>query len=418
MSYWWLYVAVLVLVSAGVAFLGDLLGRNIGKRRIKLFGLRPRNTAILITSLTGGLITLLTIGVMLLTNSELRKLPSLIEERDVQIAKLNDQIAEQDRLEADLRAREDALLTNVAELTKQRDALEQQRVDAQAKLEETERALATTTTAKEQLEAEATRLRNEITGINRKLAQGRREIEANERLILAQETQLRTLQQQTTALAEEVRTYQEGDIVIDEGARVAAKKLDPASRALSEAQLAGSLPSLIPIPSGKELGVAFTPPSAEDYRTAAAAIRSMAGQPILILRAAENGVKGGTVRLTADVQENKPVFRAGEEIFRKQYSKSIDPPVEDEYRRIFDEVRRRALGRGIVPLPEGSIGGFTTLDISDFYDVLRGIRSLDTLVLTATEDIMPLDALESRINFTWEVEPHAPGVPSPPEWQP
>ena len=54
-------ILVLLLVSAVIAYLGDSLGTWIGKRRLSVFGLRPRVTAILITISTGMCITLFTL---------------------------------------------------------------------------------------------------------------------------------------------------------------------------------------------------------------------------------------------------------------------------------------------------------------------------------------------------------------------
>ncbi len=49
----------MLVVGGGIAYSGDLLGRKIGKKRIKLFGMRPKHTAIFITSLTGSFVVLL-----------------------------------------------------------------------------------------------------------------------------------------------------------------------------------------------------------------------------------------------------------------------------------------------------------------------------------------------------------------------
>lgn len=55
-----------VLMGGIIAYNGDLIGRKFGKRRLSLFGLRPKHTAILITSLTGVLISAITTGVIFL----------------------------------------------------------------------------------------------------------------------------------------------------------------------------------------------------------------------------------------------------------------------------------------------------------------------------------------------------------------
>lgn len=56
------------MVSGFIAYFGDILGRRMGKKRLTLFGLRPRHTAIVMTTITGmvisglALITLISIN--------------------------------------------------------------------------------------------------------------------------------------------------------------------------------------------------------------------------------------------------------------------------------------------------------------------------------------------------------------------
>jgi uncharacterized protein (DUF3084 family) len=52
-----------MLVSGIIAYIGDLLGTYVGKRRLTVFGLRPRVTALIVAISTGILITVLTLGV-------------------------------------------------------------------------------------------------------------------------------------------------------------------------------------------------------------------------------------------------------------------------------------------------------------------------------------------------------------------
>lgn len=48
-----LFVLLIVVVGGVIAYFGDWLGRRIGKKRLSMFGLRPRNTAALFTVLAG-----------------------------------------------------------------------------------------------------------------------------------------------------------------------------------------------------------------------------------------------------------------------------------------------------------------------------------------------------------------------------
>ena len=54
-------IAVLVVTGGAIAFIGDRLGTKIGKKRLSIFGLRPRHTSNVVTVITGFVITALTI---------------------------------------------------------------------------------------------------------------------------------------------------------------------------------------------------------------------------------------------------------------------------------------------------------------------------------------------------------------------
>jgi uncharacterized protein (DUF3084 family) len=67
-----LIVAVLVLGGL-LATLGDRIGTRVGKARLSLFNLRPRNTATVVTIITGSLISASTLGILFASSASLRK---------------------------------------------------------------------------------------------------------------------------------------------------------------------------------------------------------------------------------------------------------------------------------------------------------------------------------------------------------
>ena len=68
----WLLVIFLLLLGGLISTLGDLLGSKIGKARFSVLKLRPKKTAILITILTGSLISASSLSLMILVNRQLR----------------------------------------------------------------------------------------------------------------------------------------------------------------------------------------------------------------------------------------------------------------------------------------------------------------------------------------------------------
>ncbi|HEY3248555.1 MAG TPA: DUF3084 domain-containing protein [bacterium] len=94
-----LLIPVLVLVSGAIALVGNRIGREIGRRRLSLFGLRPRYTAQIVTVISGILITATTLTVVLLLSQEAR----------VALFRLNSVLTETRRLEAEIKQQEDRL---------------------------------------------------------------------------------------------------------------------------------------------------------------------------------------------------------------------------------------------------------------------------------------------------------------------
>ena len=60
----WLMLVVLAVMGGIIAYLGDKIGSKVGKRKIKLFGLRPKYTSVVVTIMTGVSIAVVTLGVM------------------------------------------------------------------------------------------------------------------------------------------------------------------------------------------------------------------------------------------------------------------------------------------------------------------------------------------------------------------
>ena len=68
----WLLILALLVLGGVLSTLGDRLGSRVGKARLSLFNLRPRKTAVVITVLTGSLISAVSLGLMLLVSERLR----------------------------------------------------------------------------------------------------------------------------------------------------------------------------------------------------------------------------------------------------------------------------------------------------------------------------------------------------------
>ncbi|MBS6028604.1 MAG: DUF3084 domain-containing protein [Negativicoccus succinicivorans] len=104
-----LIFCVLAVMGGLIAFLGDKIGSKVGKKRISLFGMRPKYTSILVTVLTGIMIALMTIGVLSALSEnvrtalfgmeqlqgELGRLGSEVQQKNAELERSKAQLAEQ-----------------------------------------------------------------------------------------------------------------------------------------------------------------------------------------------------------------------------------------------------------------------------------------------------------------------------------
>ena len=121
-----LYILVSIIISGVIAYLGDALGTVVGKKRLSLFGMRPRITALFVAISTGVVITLSTFGIGMMLSEDVRLALFSID-------KLKKDI---DTLQAESRALEG--LKNKLEQEKNSLSEDVRRLTTQVRMKETE----------------------------------------------------------------------------------------------------------------------------------------------------------------------------------------------------------------------------------------------------------------------------------------
>ena len=69
----WILIVFLILLVGLIAPFGDMLGTKIGKARFSILKLRPKKTATIVTIITGGFISAISIGLLILVSEEFRQ---------------------------------------------------------------------------------------------------------------------------------------------------------------------------------------------------------------------------------------------------------------------------------------------------------------------------------------------------------
>lgn len=85
---------VVGLLAGGIAYLGNQLGRHIGRRKMSVLSLRPRHTSILITTLTGAMIALVTLTAFALLSEPVKNLLVGVEQLRREESALKEKVAQ------------------------------------------------------------------------------------------------------------------------------------------------------------------------------------------------------------------------------------------------------------------------------------------------------------------------------------
>ena len=172
------FVLILTIAILGglIALLGDRLGMRMGKRKLSLFGLRPKYTSMVITVITGLTISGLTLVLMAVVSEDVRtalfhmkqirrELTVLKAEYQETMEKLGEVLAEQKKTEELLAATEASYREAAATLEQARKELDENKKELaynQKRLNALEEVIQVLEETKVSLEVEKERLHKEV----------------------------------------------------------------------------------------------------------------------------------------------------------------------------------------------------------------------------------------------------------------
>lgn len=246
------YVLILAVLMLGgvIATLGDRIGMRVGKARLSLFNLRPRQTATVVSIATGSVISASTLAILFGVSSQLRtgvfELGRIQDDLANAEANLAEAQATQENVEADLEAataeRQRALgrLQDVNESLNQAVARQE---STEAELRQTLDQLDTVSQRAESLRQSTATLRVErdrllqqqatisrqiaqrdqqIAELDQQIAQRDQQIDQREQLLADLESQQDFLEQQVAALQTQYQGLFRGNIALNRNQEILA----------------------------------------------------------------------------------------------------------------------------------------------------------------------------------------------------
>lgn len=370
-------IAVLVITGGAIAFIGDRLGSKIGKKKISLFGMRPRDTSTLITVATGIIITTLTFAILAMTSENVRtalfgmeKLNRTMAETKTKLETASSELKSLNQQQEDLKKYARELADGNRELEKEKIQLTAQN----GELAETNAALTSTN--------------DRLVGDNDRLSGD------NDRL-----------QERNAQLREGLQIIREGEIIFQAGEVIASGVVSSQGTRAEIESLLGMIMQIanknatarLDIPESTQVVDVYKP----EYEAAIDAISRSKQDVVVRIVAAGNLIRGESVKTSLELFRNHVIYRKNEYIISRDYD--VDAPVSrDEAEALVMDflqvVNNEAVSKGILPDPiRGSVGVMEAGQLYDIIEELVGMKGkiiINAFALTDTDVLGPL-----RIQF-------------------
>lgn len=380
-------ILVLILMGGAIAFIGDRLGTKVGKKKLSLFGLRPRHTSIIVTIITGILIVTATLGVVTAVSKDVRTALFGMDKLKAQLAQLQQ---EADSSQAALNQAQVSLQAKTAEYgaVSQEVAAMQQRLEAvrrelHAAVAEKDQAVAALGSAQEEI-SRLQQLRGELEGKVGELGASKEKLAG----------ELQQLQEVAQRLQTGIRVVREGAIVFQAGEVLASRAVDPATE---EARLRQDLEVFLRETNSqllqrlgvdKELGLLVVSPG--DFDATVKEIRQAETPLILRVVAAGNTVYGEPVFGALQLYPNQLVFAKGAVLLQEEVEASADDAAANEGTiiRFLKQVNATAVRQGVLPDPlTGNVGSLPANRLYETAAKMSRLGGRVELTATAVEDV-------------------------------
>ena len=380
-------ILVLAVVGGVIAFIGDRLGTRIGKKKLSIFGLRPRHTAVVVTIFTGICITTVTFAIMAAASENVRTA-----------------LFGMDRLNAMIADTQAALDFTSGELERAQSAQEK----ASGELAKSEEEIARLEGEQAALRAESDRLsagnrallmeKEGLVSINGRLTGENKNLQEDIRALGIRAQELRT---GILNLREGNITYQAGEIIAS-GIIPAGLSHDEIERGLAGiAQLGTRNISARLGENHTDQDIWIYDP---EYEAAIHAIEESSVDMIVRIVAAGNLVRGDEIRASIQLYPNRVIYQDGELIIARVYAPEVlGNAAEQSVMSFLREVNAAAAAKGILPDPiRGTVG---VIEGAEFYALVQDLEGRTGAVVISAYADGDTDAMGPlRLKFKIENE--------------
>lgn len=421
-----IFIVLWIVIAGLIAYIGNWVGRRLGKQRLSLFSLRPKYTAVFFTILAGMLIAGLTLYTMTKLSSKVQlaftQMDVLLKDQASLKTKNAEIRKERSRLRLSLLENRRMKVKSDAELRRALLSVtlaEKKAVAAQKKSNELSRDISQQTAELSRTNRRLTEAHAELNRSRIQLAKINLNLQAANRALDKATKQAFLVGRQNLELYATKLHYETRKMVYHSDQEVIRGTIHPSSnvrgiqsdlaRLIADGGIAARQhgaafgiagPALVmpnKLPDGKSYN--------QDQLLSLIASQISKSKTDVVVRVVSliNAVEGQQVLVGFDIIPNKLIYRKGDEVASRilDSDRSEAQLLEQLVRTLKTQVRVEALQRGMVPKPNSDDDGATDsvgeVSYDEILSVVQQVRNQDGLVkvvLRAKEDTFAAEPLK------------------------
>ena len=371
---------VLIIMGGAIAFLGDRIGSKVGKKRLTLFGLRPKYTSVIVTIISGILISFTTIAVLAVVNENVR----------VALFGLSQLQAEMDSLNQEIKVKNRELEKGKMQL----EARNKEYEDVTKKSEETSKELDRVESQRLYMESELASVQQAYDEAQAGVEKSAEEIEALEQTKNELNKNISNLNEEKKALLNNIYALREGQVMFQAGQLITSVTVD---EHMSRDQSVKVLDSVLNDINNmlkqqmniKEDNVNLIRISEADFNDAVNQVTDGKTKKLVRVVAAQNLIRGERLVIDFDIHDSRLIFSKGETIYKGnldnyQGIKNYDLKVL----RFLKDLNRYAQSKGVLPDPiTGNVGVLEGQELMNVIQKVKNFGGNCILTVTVVRDV-------------------------------
>lgn len=371
---------VLIIMGGAIAFLGDRIGSKVGKKRLTLFGLRPKYTSVIVTIISGVLISFTTIAVLAVVNENVR----------VALFGLSQLQAEMDSLNQEIKVKNRELEQG----KKQLEARNKEYEDVTKKSEETSKEL-------ERVESQRLYMESELASVQQAYDEAQAGVEKSAEEIEALEQTKNELNQNISNLNEEKQTLikniyalREGQVMLQAGQLITSVTVDEHMSRDQSVKVLDSVLNDINTMLKQQMNITddnvnLIRISQADFDDAVNRVMEAKNKKLVRVVAAQNLIRGERLVIDFDIHDSRLIFSKGETIYKGNLDNYQNiKNYELQVLRFLKDLNHYAQSKGVLPDPiTGNVGVLEGQELMGVIQKVKEYGGQCTLTVTALRDV-------------------------------